>query len=58
MKNLFLRKQRAQGHLETVFVWIIPLLIGVSRSEIAHSTRAYSLHLTPFVEIMFNLPVR
>jgi hypothetical protein len=42
------------GQLNTKFFWIIPMLIGVSRSNIDNKAKVYALHLTPLFEIGFN----
>ena len=57
MKRLF-RKHDWQGTLHTSFRWLIPGLLGVSRSTIDEHTRAYAVHLTPYLEIMLNRPGR
>ena len=46
------------GHLRTNFRWLLPGLLGVSRSTISRHTVTYALHLTPFLEIMVNVPRR
>jgi hypothetical protein len=44
--------------VSTRLQWLIPMLVGVSVSRCGDHTRIYSLHLTPFVEIMLNRPVK
>lgn len=41
-----------KGALSTDFCWIIPLIIGVSKSKINNKSKLYSLHITPFLEII------
>ncbi len=43
-----------KGNIEAKFFWIIPILIGVSRSNIDDKATVYALHITPFLEIGFN----
>ena len=50
------------GLLETKFWWILPGLLGISKSTITKKIGfmkkskylVYALHLTPFIEIGFN----
>lgn len=47
--------QKYKGTLETEFNWIIPFLIGFSKSIVSEKYKIYSLHITPFFEIGLNL---
>ena len=46
--------QKYSGKLETKFWWIIPILIGVSKSNVDDKANVYALHITPFFEIGIN----
>lgn len=43
-----------EGKIKTNFFWLIPLLIGVSKSNVNNQAIVYALHITPFIEIGFN----
>ena len=43
-----------RGKIETKFFWLIPFIIGVSKSNIDNKANVYALHITPFFEIGFN----
>ncbi len=43
-----------RGKIETKFFWLLPLLLGVSKSNIDNKANVYALHITPFFEIGFN----
>jgi len=43
-----------KGNLETKFFWILPLVIGLSKSNIDNKAKVYALHITPFFEVGFN----
>lgn len=42
-----------KGKISTNFYWVIPLIIGVSINKINDKSNIYSLHITPFIEILF-----
>lgn len=42
------------GKLETKFFWLIPLLIGVSKTNVDNKANVFALHITPIFEIGFN----
>ncbi len=46
------------GTLETKFLWIIPILLGISKSLVIGTkgsrTYLYALHITPWINIGFN----
>ncbi len=46
--------QKFTGNLETKFIWIIPILLGISKNNINGKAMVYALHITPFFEIGFN----
>jgi hypothetical protein len=46
--------KKYNGKLETKFFWIIPFLIGVSKSTVDDKASVYALHITPLFEIGFN----
>jgi hypothetical protein len=46
--------QKYYGRIETKFWWIIPILIGVSKSNVDNKATVYALHITPLFEIGFN----
>ena len=55
--------QNYHGGLNTKFVWIIPIVLGVSVSTITQDhkewgphavAKVYSIHITPFFDIGFN----
>lgn len=52
-------KQTYSSDISTIFFWIIPAIIGVSRSRIdktsKYNNEVYAIHITPFFEIGFNL---
>lgn len=47
------------GDVDTSFFWVIPFLIGLSKSNVdsksKYNNSVFSLHLTPFFEICFNI---
>lgn len=43
-----------KGSIKTNFIWIIPLIIGLSKNIVGGESVFYSLHITPFIEISFN----
>jgi hypothetical protein len=43
-----------KGNIETRFYWIIPVLLGVSKSNIDNKAIVYALHITPLLEIGIN----
>ena len=47
-------KQVYKGEIETKFYWIIPILLGVSRSDINLNGLLFGLHITPFITIGIN----
>jgi len=42
------------GKLETNFYWIIPFVVGVSKSVIDDKAKVFALHITPLFEIGLN----
>ena len=46
--------QNYKGTIETKFLWIIPFLIGLSRSNVNNDAFVYALHITPFFEVGIN----
>lgn len=42
------------GKIETKFIWIIPFLFGLSKSNVDNKASVYALHITPLFEIGFN----
>jgi hypothetical protein len=46
--------KKYNGRLETQFRWVIPFLIGVSKSNVDNKAKIYALHITPLFEIGFN----
>lgn len=44
-----------KGYLETKFFWILPLVIGFSKSSIDNKAIVFALHITPFFEIGINM---
>ena len=40
--------------LETRFFWLIPFVIGFSKSNVDNKAKVFALHITPFLEIGFN----
>jgi len=44
-----------KGNISTNFYRIIPYLIGVSKTKINDKLNTYSLHITPFLEIMIGV---
>ena len=46
--------KKYNGKIETKFYWIIPILIGVSKSNVDNKANVYALHITPFFEIGIN----
>jgi hypothetical protein len=46
--------KKYEGTIKTNFFWIIPILIGVSKSDIDGKANVYALHITPLFEIGFN----
>lgn len=42
------------GKIQTKFFWIIPILIGVSKSNVDNKANVYALHITPLFEIGIN----
>ncbi len=53
-----MKKQTYKGHLETHFYWIIPILLGVSKSNVNNEANVYAVHITPFFEFGFNLKTK
>jgi hypothetical protein len=51
-------KQTYTGDITTKFIWVIPILLGVSESSIdsksEYVNKVYALHITPLFEIGFN----
>lgn len=51
-----------KGDIETRFFWIIPFIIGASKSNVDSKSKftnsIFALHLTPFFEICFNIRKR
>lgn len=47
-----------KGTIDTKFWWIIPFLIGVSKSNVNNDAYVYALHITPFFEIGFNYKLK
>jgi len=43
-----------KGKIETKFFWIIPIILGVSISNVDNKANVYALHITPLFEIGFN----
>ncbi len=43
-----------RGKIETKFLWLLPFIIGVSKSNIDNKETVYALHITPFFEIGIN----
>lgn len=43
-----------KGSLETKFLWIIPMLFGISKSNVDNKVNVYALHITPLFEIGLN----
>lgn len=43
-----------KGNIETKFFWLIPFVIGFSKSNVNNKANVYALHITPFLEIGFN----
>jgi hypothetical protein len=43
-----------KGKIETKFFWLIPFIIGVSKSNIDDKANVYALHITPLFEIGIN----
>jgi len=43
-----------EGKIETNFSWIIPMVIGFSKSNVDAKANVYALHITPLFEIGFN----
>lgn len=46
--------KKYNGKVETKFLWIIPILIGVSKSVIDDKAKVFALHITPLFEIGLN----
>ena len=46
--------KKYKGGIKTYFWWLLPLVIGVSKSIIGNKANVYALHITPFFEIGFN----
>ncbi len=46
--------QKFKGTLETNFYWIIPILLGVSKTNVNNEAVVYALHITPLFELGFN----
>ena len=46
--------KKYSGKLETSFYWIIPFLVGVSKSNVDNKANVYALHITPLFEIGLN----
>ncbi len=43
-----------KGTLETNFFWLIPLVIGFSKSNVDNKASVWAIHITPLIEIGFN----
>jgi len=43
--------KKYNGNVKCSFMWLIPLIIGVSKNRINDKRNTYSLHITPFIEI-------
>lgn len=43
-----------EGKIKTDFFWLLPLIIGFSKSNVDRKANVYALHITPFFEIGFN----
>jgi hypothetical protein len=50
--------KKYKGGIKTYFWWLLPLVIGVSKSRISNKAIVYALHITPFFEIGFNWRVK
>ena len=50
MKNM----QEYKGIIETKFWWIIPIFLGISKSNVDNKANVYALHITPLFEIGIN----
>ncbi len=48
------KKHKYSGILVTKFRWLIPFIVGVSKSTINDKTAVYAIHLTPFFEVGCN----
>lgn len=46
---------RYKGEIITEFAWIVPILIGISKSNIDNKAVVYALHITPFFELGINI---
>lgn len=46
------------GKLRTEFKWLIPFVIGVSKSNVDGKANVFALHLTPFIEIGINVKLK
>ena len=46
--------KKYNGKIETKFLWLIPFLIGVSKSVIDDEAKVFALHITPLFEIGLN----
>ena len=42
------------GTITTHFFWLIPILIGFSKSNVDNKANVYAIHITPWIEIGFN----
>ena len=43
-----------KGNLESIFLWLIPFVLGVSKNTIDSKAKVFALHITPFLEIGIN----
>jgi len=43
-----------KGNIETKFWWIIPIILGLSKSNVDNKAFVYTLHITPLFEIGLN----
>ena len=43
-----------KGTIDTKFWWIIPIIFGVSKSNVDNKAYVFALHITPLFEIGFN----
>ena len=46
------------GEIKTSFRWIIPLFLGISKSNIDNKANVYSIHITPLFEIGINVKTK
>jgi hypothetical protein len=43
--------KKYNGNVNCSFMWLIPLVIGISKNSINNKRNTYSLHITPFIEL-------